>query len=66
MTGILAIISAAKKKVILQIKLLYKTNFQNLKQNPNSRDKRETFPSFGFMYGLIHPREVKQGIAQIS
>lgn len=51
----------------LKVKLLDQTNFPNLKQNPNSRDKRGNDPHrFGFRYGLIHPREVKQGMTQTA
>lgn len=51
-----------KKLVTLKVKLLDQANFPNLKQNPNSRDKRESTPHrFGFMYGLIHPKGRKTG-----
>lgn len=45
----------------LKVKLLDQTNFPNLKQNPNSRDKRETTPQIWFYVWINSPKGSKTG-----
>lgn len=53
--------AVGKKWVTLKVKLLDQTNFPNLKQNPNSRDKRETTPQIWFYVWINSPKGSKTG-----
>lgn len=62
MIDVLAMLRAAdKKKVTLKVKRLDQTNFPNLKQNPNSGDKRETAPQTQFYVWINSPKRSKTG-----